>query len=142
MGIVILAVIAFIDAFLIKEIGFDFIIIPSIAMGVSVVLLLFNHYLFFQVKIEKDGFYCQTTPFNGHYYKYSEIADCREIKRVARYRGYGNGSSHRSYYFYFEFTNSKGKKHKFQYEQQIHDYEVNVLKDRIEAAKGWNRCKL
>lgn len=136
LGIVILAVLAFIDVFLIREIGFNFIIIPSIAMGVAVALFLFNYYLFFQVKIGKDSFYCRTTPFNGQYYRYSEIADCREIKRVVRHRGHGNGSLHREYYFYFEFTDNKGKKHKFQYEQQIHEYEVNVLKDRIEAAKG------
>lgn len=136
LGVVILAVLAFIDVFLIREMGFNFIIIPSIAMGGVVALLLFNYYLFFQVKIEKDSFYCRTTPFNGQYYRYSEIADCREIKRVVRHRSYGNGSLHREYYFYFEFTDNKAKKHKFQYEQQIHEYEVNVLKDRIEAAKG------
>ena len=136
LGIVILAVLAFIDVFLIREIGFNFIIIPSIAMGVTVSLLLFNYYLFFQVKIGKDSFYCRTAPFNGQYYKYSEITDCREIKRVVRHRSYSNRSLHREYYFYFEFTDNKGKKHKFQYEQQIHEYEVNVLKDRIEAAKS------
>lgn len=136
LGIVVLAVLAFIDVILIKEIGFNFIIIPSIAMGVAVALLLFNNYLFFQVKIGKDSFYCRTNPFNGQYCKYSEIANCRKIKRVVRYRGHGNGSLHRAYYFYFEFTDNRGKKHKFQYEQQIHEYEVNVLKDRIEAAKG------
>ncbi len=136
LGIVILAVLAFIDVILIREIGFNFILIPSIAMGFAVALLLFNYYLFFQVKIGKDSFYCRTAPFNGQCYKYSEIADCRKIKRVVRHRGYGNGSLHREYYFYFEFTDNKGKKHKFQYEQQIHEYEVNVLKDRIEAAKG------
>ncbi|WP_178040283.1 hypothetical protein [Frisingicoccus sp.] len=136
LGIVILAVLAFIDVFLIREIGFNFIIIPSIAMAVAVALLLFNYHLFFQVKIGKDSFYCQTTPFNGNCYKYSEIADCRKIKRVVRHGGYGNGSLHRKYYFYFEFTDNKGKKHKFQYEQQIHEYEVNVLKERIETSKG------
>lgn len=135
-GMIILAVVAFIDAFFIKEIGFNMIIIPSIAIIIIIALFLFNYYLFFQVKIEKNSFYYQTTPFNGRYYKYSEIADCRKIKRVVRHRSYGNGSLHRNYYFYFEFTDNKGKKHKFQYERQIHEYEVNILKDRIEAAKS------
>ena len=135
-GMIVLAVVAFIDAFFIKEIGFNMIIIPSIVIIIIIALFLFDYYLFFQVKIEKNSFYYQTTPFNGRYYKYSEIADCRKIKRVVRHRSYGNGSLHRNYYFYFEFTDNKGKKHKFQYEQQIHEYEVNILKDRIEAAKS------
>lgn len=85
------------------------IIIPSIVIIIIIALFLFNYYLFFQVKIEKNSFYYQTTPFNGRYYKYSEIADCRKIKRVVRHRSYGNGSLHRNYYFYFEFTDNKGK---------------------------------
>lgn len=135
LGIVTLAVLAFLDVFLIQEIGFNFMTLLSTAMGAAAALLLLNRYLFFQVKIGKDRFYCRTTPFNGRYYKYSEIADCREIKRVVRHRGSGNGSLRRRYSFYFEFTDSRGKKHKFQYEQPIHDYEVKVLRDRIEMAK-------
>ncbi|MFQ8591933.1 MAG: hypothetical protein ACLSAL_00175 [Thomasclavelia spiroformis] len=133
---VILAVVAFIDAFLIKEISFNFIIIPSIIIVIIIALFLFNYYLFFQIKIKKNSFYCRTTPFNERYYKYSEIADRRKVKRVVKHRSYGNGSLHRNYYFYFEFTDNKGEKHEFQYEQQIHEYEVNILKDRIEAAKS------
>ena len=103
---------------------------------IIIALFLFNYYLFFQIKIKKNSFYCRTTPFNERYYKYSEIADRRKVKRVVKHRSYGNGSLHRNYYFYFEFTDNKGEKHEFQYEQQIHEYEVNILKDRIEAAKS------
>ena len=111
-------------------------LIPSIIIVIIIALFLFNYYLFFQIKIKKNSFYCRTTPFNERYYKYSEIADRRKVKRVVKHRSYGNGSLHRNYYFYFEFTDNKGEKHEFQYEQQIHEYEVNILKDRIEAAKS------
>ena len=53
---IILAVVAFIDAFFIKEIGFNMIIIPSIVIIIIIALFLFNYYLFFQVKIEKIVF--------------------------------------------------------------------------------------
>ena len=137
LGMVILAVVAVINTLLIREIGFQFMIVANTVMGIIVALLLWNYSLFFQVQIEKDGFYCRTTPFNGRYYHYSEIADCREIKRVVRRRVYGNGSPHSHYYFFFEFTDNTGRKHKFQYDQQMYAYEVSILKDRIEAAKGY-----
>ena len=54
-GMIVLAVVAFIDAFFIKEIGFNMIIIPSIVI-IIIALFLFNYYLFFQVKIEKIVF--------------------------------------------------------------------------------------
>ena len=62
---VILAVVAFIDAFLIKEISFNFIIIPSIIIDIINALFLFNYYLFFQIKIKKNSFYCRTTPLTN-----------------------------------------------------------------------------
>lgn len=55
-GMIVLAVVAFIDAFFIKEIGFNMIIIPSIVIIIIIALFLFNYYLFFQVKIEKIVF--------------------------------------------------------------------------------------
>lgn len=136
LGILILFVLAFVDAFLIGEIGFQFIVIANITMGIVAVLLLFNYYLFFKVKIEKDGFYFRTTPFNGRYYKYNEIKDCRETEQRVNRGVYGNGSHRTEYYFFFEFTDSKGKNHKFQYDRQFQGYEVDILKDRIDKAKG------
>ena len=55
-GMIVLALVAFIDAFFIKEIGFNMIIIPSIVIIIIIALFLFNYYLFFQVKIEKIVF--------------------------------------------------------------------------------------
>ena len=84
-------------------------------------------YFCFQIKIEETGFYYQTNPFNGTYFSYSEIARCWEVKRVYRYRR----SATRNYYFYLYFTDRQGKTRRFQYENDIYGFEVNVLKKRI-----------
>ncbi len=84
-------------------------------------------YFFFQIKIEKDGFYCQTNPFNGTYYLYKDITHCREVKRVYRYRR----NATRNHYFYLYFTDRYGKTRRFQYEQDIYDYQIKILKERI-----------
>lgn len=36
---------------------------------------------------------------------------------------------------FFEFTDVRGKTRKFQFEDQIHGHEVNVLKERIEMVQ-------
>lgn len=135
-GVIILAILAVLDILLIRQAGFLFILISSIAMAGVTACFMFNYYLFFQVKIGKDGFYCRTTPFNGQYYLYNEVVSCREIKRVKKYRHRHPGSMHKIYYFYFEFTDVKGVKRRFQFDQPIHEYEVKVLRERIETAHG------
>ena len=40
--------------------------------------------LFYKVIIQKDGFYCRTNPFDGRYYRYSDILDWRLSSRSGR----------------------------------------------------------
>lgn len=107
---------------------------PALIMGIAGLLLagyllvttIFTYFCF-QVKIEEEGFYYQTTPFNGTYYLYKDIARCWEVKRVYRYRR----SANRNHYFYLYFTDRYGKTRRFLYENDIFGYEVNILKERI-----------
>ena len=131
LGIVFLLVIAFIEAVVIKTSGLPLLVIPGIAMALYVLISLINSNLFFKVKIEENGFYCQTNPFNGQYYEYSEITHCKRIKKVVRNRRPRRAENPR-YYFFFEFTDVSGATRKFQFEDQIHGHEVDVLKERIE----------
>lgn len=57
IGIVLLAILVFIDILIIKEIGFNAMMIPGIVMELVLCWMLFVDYVFFQVKIGKDGFY-------------------------------------------------------------------------------------
>lgn len=131
LGVVFLIVIAVIDTVIIKTSGLVFMVIPGVAMALYVLVSLINSNLFFKVKIEENGFYCQTNPFNGQYYQYSEITGCRRIKKVVRTRRPRRAENPR-YYFFFEFTDAGGTTRKFQFEDQIHGHEVDILKERIE----------
>ena len=132
IGPILLAIFVFIDVLIIKETGFIAMLIPGIAMELGLCWMLFVDYGFFQVKIGKDGFYCPTNPFNGQWYKYSEIT--REIKKVVRHRQHHWNAAKRRYYFFFEVTDVRGKVGKVQFTKEIFEQEVNVLKERIEQA--------
>ena len=134
LGIVLLMVVAFIEAVIIKTSGIGFLVIPGVAMALYIVISLINSNLFFRVKIEKSGFYCQTNPVNGQYYQYSEITHCKRIKKVVRIRRPRRAENPR-YYFFFEFTDGSGMSRKFQFEDQIHGHEVDVLMQRIETSR-------
>lgn len=135
IGFLLLAIVAFIDTVIIQNTGLIYLIVPGTIMAVAVVWMLIIRYCYFKVRIGESGFYCRTNPFNGQHYQYNEITSCREIKRIIRNRKPRRGVSHRRYYFYFEFTDVRGKTRKFQFEKPIHEYEVNVLKERIEQGK-------
>lgn len=87
----------------------------------------------FQVKIDARGFYLRTTPFNGKYYRFTDIKDCREIRRVYTHRRSGGGLS-RNYAFLFSFTDRAGVTRKFFFQKDIFNHEIQVLKARIAAA--------
>ena len=136
IGIILLIVVAIVDVAVIKVTDSVFLAIPGIVMAVVILLSIINSNLYYRVRIGQTAFYCRTNPFNGKYYEYSDIIDCRKIKKVVRHRYHVGDAATPSYFFFFEFTDSQGKKRKFQFEDQIHGYEVNVLKERIEKAQG------
>ncbi|MDO5124346.1 MAG: hypothetical protein Q4D44_06750 [Eubacteriales bacterium] len=135
LAIVLLIVVTIIDAVIIKADGYAYLLVPGTVLAVVAIWLLIVRYLYFKIQIGENGFYYRTNPFNGQHYEYSEITNCREIKKVIRHRAVGrNGET--VYYFYFEFTDVRGKTQKFQFEKPIHGYEVDVLKERIESTQN------
>ena len=127
IGIILLVLLVSINILIIKSVGFYVSLIPGFIMALAICWTLIVNYAFFQVKIEKTGFYCRTSPFNGKWYDYCNITHCKEIKRVV-----DNRSSNKRFYYFFEFTDINGKTRKFQFAKEIHEHEVNVLKERIE----------
>lgn len=132
LAIVLLIIVAIIDAVIIKATGHMYLAIPGVAMALFIPLYLINSNMFFKVKIDAKGFYCRTNPFNGQYYEYGEITNCRKIKRVVRHKYHVGDVDLPSYFFFFEFTDVRGKTRKFAFEDPIHGHEINVLKERIE----------
>lgn len=135
IAIVLLIVIAIIDAIIIKTTGHIYLAVPGGVMALFILVYLINSNMFFKVMIGKKGFYCSTNPFYGQYYEYNEIVSCRRIKKVVRTRAHYYEAAQRRYYFFFEFTDVRGKTRKFQFEDPIHGHEVDVLKERIENAQ-------
>lgn len=136
IAIVLLIVVAIIDAVIIKATGQMYLAVPGVAIALFVLIYLINNNTFFKVEIKENGFYCRTNAFDGQYYDYHEIASCRRIKKVVRTRAHYYEAAERRYYFFFEFTDVRGKTRKFQFEDPIHGHEVNVLKERIEKAQN------
>ena len=135
LAIVLLIVVAVIDAVFIKVTGHIYLAVPGVVMALFILICLINDNIFFKVKVGENGFYCRTTPFNGQYYEYNEITNCRRIKKVVCHRTHIGDADLPSYFFFFEFTDVRGKTRKFQFEDQIHGHEVNVLKERIEMVR-------
>ena len=135
LSIVLLIVVAIIDAVIVNVTGQMYLAVPGVVMALFILIYLINSNMFFKVKIEGNGFYCRTNPFNGQYYEYDEITGCKRIKKVVRTRAHYYEAAQRRYYFFFEFTDVRGKTRRFLFEDPIHGHEVNVLKERIDEAK-------
>ncbi|MBQ8802855.1 MAG: hypothetical protein IJZ53_04380 [Tyzzerella sp.] len=108
------------------------VVIPVILSVIAVVYVIV-YYFFYKLVIEKAGFYCQTNPFNGKYYKYNEIDEC-EIMEIVKRTGsvYRRGSRKTYYLYYLVFTDITGKKRKIRFDKALFEHEINVLKYRIE----------
>ncbi len=103
--------------------------IPFIAFLVPTVRV-FSHGLFFKLKIQKDGFYCRTNPFDGRYYRYGDILDCCLVEAERGTR------RHETYYaYYMKFTDRANRTHRVLYDKSLYEREMNELVARIERAK-------
>ena len=108
--------------------------IGAVAM-VGILVYLAVRYRCFQVKMDAQGFYLRTTPFNGQYYRYTDIKECREVRRVYRPRGAQSSRATRSYAFLFFFTDGSGVTRQFFFQKERFSHEIQVLKARIAAAQ-------
>ena len=110
------------------------ICVPPIVLAVAAFFVLVSHNLFYKILIQKDGFYCRTNPFDGKYYKYSEISNCHLTEVVQRQGSVRNGTRRTGYSYYFTFTDSIGKPHKILYDKALFQREMEVLMERSKEA--------
>jgi len=104
-------------------------IIP-VAVVLIPVVKVFSYGLFFKLKIQKDGFYCRTNPFDGRYYRYGDILDCCLVEAERGTR------RHETYYaHYMKFTDRANRTHRVLYDKSLYEREMNELVARIERAK-------
>ena len=131
-GLVIFAVLLFPVLYLI----FRWTSMPLILRMIPVAALLvptvqvFSRGLFFKLKIQKDGFYCRTNPFDGRYYRYGDILDCCLVEAERGTR------RHETYYaYYMKFTDCANRTHRVLYDKSLYEREMNELVARIGRAK-------
>lgn len=110
--------------------------LPIVMAAVSLVIMIV-HNLFYKIQIQKDGFYCRTTPFDGKYYKYSDIANCKLIEERKKFGSVrGSGTRETRYFYFFVFTDTTNETRKILYNKALFEREMNILVSRIEQAQG------
>lgn len=107
-------------------IAFSFGLMAVTSLQFLIRLLI--RFSFLKIYIGKDEFYFQSNPFNGKYYKYTDIKSCNEKKRTSRTRGTVNDLK---VSYFFTFTERNGKTKKFQFDKAVYEHEINELKERI-----------
>ena len=115
-----------------------FILVGCIAALTAIAFLLSVYSaLFFKVFVDKDGFYFQTSPGNGRYYRYSDILDCRLVESQRQYGSrYNRGRIRKTYYFYdLKFIDSSHQTHRLPYNKSLYEGEIDELVARIERAR-------
>ena len=111
-------------------------VLPVVIVLVPIVRIL-SYGLFYKVQIQKDGFYCRTNPFDGRYYRYSDILDCRLVESQRQYGSrYNRGRIRKTYYFYdLKFIDSSHQTHRLPYNKSLYEGEIDELVARIERAR-------
>ena len=90
---------------------------------------LINRYFCFRICIGENGFFFQSNPFNGKYYRYEEIVSCKEkLKQAWHSVGYGDPVTYR---YFFCFTVKDGKTQKILFEKALFEKEFEALSERI-----------
>lgn len=108
--------------------------IVPIALGLLCIGYLIMHYYFYKIEIGNSGFFCQTNPFNGKYYRYNEITECR-IEERRRRKAYSHGGK-MVYSYYLVFSERSGRERKILFDKALFEYEINTLVFRAELAQN------
>lgn len=113
-------------------------VLPVVMELVPVVQVL-CYGVFYEIKIQKDGFYCRTNPFNGRYYPYSDILSCRLVETRRKFGSAYRPGVRKTYYLYdFVFVDRARRTHRISYNKALFEGEINELVARIEHARGKN----
>lgn len=113
--------------------------LPPIIIAIPIVLELMSLAqilspgLFYRVQIQKDGFYYRTNPFDGRYYRYSDILDCRLVESQRKFGSPYKRGVRQTYYFYdMKFVDRAHQTHRLPYNKSLYEGEIDELVARIE----------
>jgi len=108
----------------------------TIVMAAMAVVLLVLHNMFYKIQIQKEGFYCRTNPFDGKYYRYGDITDCKLVEKRKKFGSVRRGTRRTHYFYYLSFTDATNKTHRIFYNKALFEREMKVLVSRIKQARG------
>ena len=110
-------------------------ILPVVLAAVAIALII-GYYFFYKIEIKKDGFYYRTNPFNGKYFEYSNIVECKLMEKQRKVgSAYHRGVRETHYFYFLIFTDTTNKKHKILYDKALFEREMNILVSRIKQAQ-------
>ena len=94
-----------------------------------VILVLCVSCFSFRLYVGSYGFFYRTTPYNGRYYRYSEIAKCKTETMALNTDDIRKPASHA---FFFVFTDNEGIKREIEFSPVKHGQIISVLTEKIE----------
>ncbi len=106
----------------------------SIALACVVFASSISYFLFYKIKIQKEGFFFRTNFWNGQYFSYSDVIDYKIIEKRIKV-GTVRGSREIKHLYYFMFTDVMNKEHKILYDKASFEREINILVYRIRQAQ-------
>lgn len=111
-------------------------VLPAFAVSCALAYVIL-HYFFYKIEIKCDGFYCRTNPFNGQFYKYRDVTNCKLIEHRKRFgSAYRRGVRQTHYLHYLIFTDKSGKERSIEYDKGLFDREINILVSRIRQSQS------
>ena len=90
-------------------------------------------YFYYKICIGPRGFFFKTNPFNGKYYKYTDIERCGEgVIKASRSASSAAPATDRHFFY---FTDRSGKKHEALLEYPLYKNEIIILIGRIHSVQ-------
>lgn len=107
-------------------------VLPLLAAFCALVYVVM-HYFFYRIEIKRDGFYCRTNPFNGQFYEYRNIVNCKVVEQRKKFgSAYRKGVRKTHYMHYLIFTDKSGKEKSIKYDKGLFEREISILVSRME----------
>lgn len=112
--------------------GLMFSVFAILSLSISVRVLI--RFLWFKIYIGENEFYCQTNPFDGKTFHYSEVKNARTEVKSSR-AGFSHTVSQPLYMCYLCFGDNEGKTYQLLIEKELYSKEIVFLLDKINTLK-------
>lgn len=112
------------------SLGLMFSVLAIFSSSIAIRVLI--RFIWFKILIGEEEFYCQTNPFDGRCYRYSEVKNARTETKASR-AGFSHTVSQPLYMCYLCFSDDEGKSHQLLVEKELYSDEIDFLLDRMDT---------